>query len=186
MGISTKQLRYSGGILFSIGAICIITSWMMSYPLTFSAISTPTFFQFHPVLWPGIVFCLIGLFTIGLYSKHKVVLFLTGSSIPFILYSYKSFFSYLPSSDAGNVRALFEIVSSIGLDSSVDPYFQYPIYFLSNYVTENIVGWNMNTIALVSFFLYGVLIAMFLFLYIAKFQQKYHFYFQDLAEIVIE
>ena len=173
MRLSHKNLRFIGGILFFLGLIFIIYSWIQSYPLSYSAVQNPTFYQFHPVLWPGVVIALIGLFIISMNTKKSYLLFLLASITPLVLYSYKSFFSYLPSSDAGNVRALFDISTSIGLDSTVDPYFQYPIYFLSNIISDQIVGWNVNNIAMFTYFLYGVLIAMFLFLYLRKFSTNH-------------
>ena len=177
MNISTKQFKLIGGILFWIGLILIIYSWIQSFPLSYSPVPTPTFYQFYPSIWPGILLSLIGLLTVGLHTKKPIHLIVLSCTIPLILYAYKSFFSYLPSSDAGNVRALFEIVKTVGLDSSVDPYFQYPVYFLSNHVSDVIIDWSVNSIGLFTFFLYGILIAMFLFLYLRKFDKNHRLAF---------
>ena len=140
MNLSHLQLRNIGGILFFIGLICIFYSWFHSYPIHYSAVNIPIFFQFEPILLLGVVVSLVGLFIVGYASRKIVITFFSVACIPLVLYSYKSFFSYLPSSDAGNVRAMFEIVSLIGLDSTVEPYFQYPMYFiLNNYVYSRII-----------------------------------------------
>jgi hypothetical protein len=155
------------------GLICIISSWFYSYPIHFSEVDIPIFFQFEPIIWPGVVISLIGLFIVGYVSRKIVITFFSVACMPLVLYSYKTFFSYFPSSDAGNVRAMFEIVSLIGLDSTVEPYFQYPMYFILNNYVYTIIRWNVNNISMFFFFLYGVLISMFLFLYISKNTKKY-------------
>ena len=172
MKLSTTQLTFIGIIFLLLGLIFILTSWINSYPIYFSEIETPTLFQFYPTIWPGITLTILGLFIIGFFSKINILKIICISGIPVILYSYVSFFRYVPTSDAGNVRAMFEIFNALGADSAVEPYFQYPTYFTLNKITHSILGWDVNSIALFFFFVYGILISMFIFIYISNSTNK--------------
>ena len=162
MKLTTYQLTLIGTICFLIGFLLILLSWYFSYPIYFSEIQKPTFFQFYPTIWPGIVLSLIGLFILGYFSKTKFVKFLCISIIPPIYYSYVYYFQYVPTSDGGNVRAMYEIFHMVGANSAIEPYFQYPTFFNLNEVCSVVLGTNEYLIALFFFALYGILISMLL------------------------
>ena len=55
-----------------------------------------------------------------------------------------------------------------GIDSSVISYFQYPTYFTLNDVTARITGMDVNSIAMIFFALYGLLLGLYLYLFLFK------------------
>ena len=85
MNLSHLQLRNIGGILFFIGLICIFYSWFHSYPIYYSAVNIPIFFQFEPILWPGVVVSLVGLFIVGYVSRKIVIILILEAVLRFIL-----------------------------------------------------------------------------------------------------
>jgi len=172
MKISNFQLIMIGIICVLIGINLIVISWILSYPINFSDIDTPIFYQFFPSIWPGITVSLIGLFIIGYQSNKKIVKYACIASLPLIYYSFIYFFTYAPTSDSGNVRAMFEMFHKFGPNSNIEAYFQYPTYFNINEITHLILGIDVNFISLLFFALYGVLISMFIFIYLSQSKNK--------------
>lgn len=168
MKLTDSQLILTGIICFLIGLILILISWIFSFPIGFSEIEDPVFFQFFPTIWPGIVISLFGLFIVGYSSNKKITKFFCISLIPLIYYSYVFFFKYTPTADSGNVRAMFEVFHDLGANFQVESYFQYPTYFSVNEIFHVILGANVNFTAIFFFALYGVLISMFIFIYMSK------------------
>jgi hypothetical protein len=172
--MKSSTLVKIGGILFFIGLIFIIYSWNSSYPITISLIDENVFFKFFPTLWPGIIFSLIGLFFMGYFSKNEIMKVFCSSLFPLVLYIPAFFFSYIPSSDCGNARGMFQIFQKIGLNSQVIPYFEFPSYFSLNEIFHQVVGFDEKGVALVFFILYGVLLGLFLYLFFSKIKNEKH------------
>ncbi|MDH7506380.1 MAG: hypothetical protein QHH15_01130 [Candidatus Thermoplasmatota archaeon] len=154
-----------GTILFFIGLILIFISWIFTYPIYISKTNENSFTQFYPILWPGLVISLLGLFTILYYVKSKSIGALCCSLFPLFLYIPAFFFSYIPSSDCGFVRGSFQVFQKTGIDKNVIPYFEFPNYFTLNEIIHQIAGLNEKGIALISFVVYGVLLGLFLYLF---------------------
>jgi len=154
-----------GAIIFFIGLILIFISWIFTYPIYISEINEITFNQFYPILWPGIVISLLALFIILYYCKNKIIGAICCSLFPLFLSITAFFFSYIPSSDSGNVRGMFQIFHLTGINSQVIPYFEFPNYFSLNEIIHQVVGFNEKGVALISFILYGVLLGLFLYLF---------------------
>jgi len=157
-----------GGIFFFIGLILMIISWNYSYPITMPEVNEITFSQFHPFIWPGIILSLLGLFLTGYYSERKSIKAICASLFPIVLYVYVFFFSYIATSDSGGVKAMFEVFHHTGINPSVESYFYYPVYFTLNEMTSQILGIGANGLAVIFFTVFGVLISLYLYLFIFK------------------
>lgn len=127
-----------------------------------------TFTQFHPLIWPGLVLSLVGLFLTGYYSNKKIVKIVCTSFFPIILYSHTFFYSYLASSDSAGAKAMFEIFHHVGIKPEVASYFQYPTYFSLNEITSQILGLDVKGIAIIFFVLFGILLGSYLYLFLSK------------------
>jgi len=161
-----SQISCIGIILFFIGLILLLLSWHFSYPIHIVKVNILTFTQFSFLIWPGIIFSLIGLFLTAFYSTRKSIKAICISLFPIILYIYVFYFSYIPSSDSGGIKAMTEIFHQIGIDSSIVSYFQYPTFFSVNEITSQVAGLDINTTAIVFFTLYGMLLSLFVFLFL--------------------
>lgn len=154
-----------GAIFFFVGCIFILISWLFTYPVYISDINKITFSQFYPLLWPGIIISLLGIFLITYYSQSKIIKAFYCSIIPLILYIPDFFYFYLPSSDCGAVRGMFQIFQKTGLNLKVISYFEFPNYFSLNEIIRQMVGLDEKGIAFLSFALYGILLSLFLYLF---------------------
>jgi len=165
-----KEYRlYQIGILFFFfGVILLLLSWDLTYPIHMVKLDEITFTQFSFMIWPGILLSLIGLFLTGYYSKKKSIKAICASIFPLILYVYVFYFSNIPTADSGNVNSMFKIFHLVGIDSSVVPYFQYPTYFTLNEITSQMSGIYLNGIAVIFFALYGILLGLYLYLFLFK------------------
>jgi hypothetical protein len=146
----------------------MLISWHFTYPIDIPKLDEIIFTQFYPSIWPGMILSLLGLFLTGYYSKRKSVKIICASIFPMILYAYVFYFSYVPTSDSGSVKAMFEIFHYIGINPAVESYFHYPIFFTLNEMTSQMLGLNADNIAVIFFALFGVLIALYLYLFIFK------------------
>lgn len=161
-------LCFIGLIFFLIGLNLILLSWYFSYPVYMPEINNITYTQFFPAIWPGIILSLLGIFLAGYYSKSKGIKVICAAIFPIIFYVDRFFFSYIPSPDSGAVKAMFEVFHQVRIDSSVISYFQYPTYFTLNEITSQIINIKVNNIAIIFFALYGILIGIYLFLFLFK------------------
>lgn len=181
---STNWIKI-GAIFFVIGFILILISWIFTYPIYISNINEITFTQFYPILWPGIVICLLALFIILYYCKSKTIAAICCSVIPLFLYVFSFFFSYIPSSDSGAARGMFQVFYKTGLNSRVNPYFEFPNYFSLNEIIHQVVGFNEIGIALISFTLYGVLLGLFLYLFFFNLMKEQYIQFMPFLMVFI-
>lgn len=170
--MKTKSLKKISAILLFIGLILIIISWIYSYPIRLS--DNLTFYQFFPSLWPGIACMVISLFFLGYFSQKKFIQSICASLFPILLYIHFFFFSYAPSSDSGNVRGMFHVFQKTGIDPNVIPYFDFPIYFIHNKIQYLLLNINENGIAAVSILFYGVLLGLFLYLFLSDQKNKFN------------
>lgn len=170
--MKSTNLVKIGAIFFFIGFILILISWIFTYPIYLSGINEITFTQFYPVLWPGVVISLLSLFVILYYCKNKIIGALCCSLFPLFLYIPAFFFSYIPSSDCGNVRGMFQIFHKTGINSQLVSYFEFPNYFSLNEIIHQVVGFNEKNIALFSFVVYGVLLGLFLYLFFSNLKKE--------------
>lgn len=170
--MKSTNIRKIAAIFFFIGFILILISWLFSYPIHILDINQVTFNQFFPLLWPGIVFCLSALFLLMYYSKSKIIMAFCCSLFPLFLNIPAFFFSYIPSSDCGAARGMFQVFQKTGIDPEVIPYFEFPSYFSLNKIIHQTIGLNDKGIALISFTLYGVLLGLFLYLFFLKLNKK--------------
>jgi hypothetical protein len=154
-----------GAIFSFIGFIFILISWILSYPIEILGINKITFTQFYPILWPGIVFSLLGLFVVSYKSKNKIIGAFCCSLFPLVLNIPAFFFSYIATSDSGNAKAYFQIFHITGIDPKATPYFGFPSYFSLNEIIHQTINIDVKGIALLSFTLYGVLLGLFLYLF---------------------
>jgi len=166
--MKSHQLMRIGAILFFLGLIFLFIAWRFTYPIHITESNDITFTQFSVLVWPGLLFSLMGLFFVGYYSERKGIKAICASLFPVILYVYVFYFSYPPTSDSGAVKSMFEVFHHINADSSVIPYFQYPSYFTLNEITMQISGIYVNDVAHIFFALYGVLLGLFLYLFLFK------------------
>ena len=167
--MESQQRSRIGAILFFLGLIFLLVSWYYTYPIHMvNKVDELIFTQFFPLIWPGIFFSLIGLFLTGYYSTRKSIKAICASLFPIILYSYVFFYSYIPSSDSGYVKSMFEVFHLVGIDSSIVSYFQYPTYFTLNEITSQISGVYANGIATIFFALYGILLGLYLYIFLLK------------------
>lgn len=166
--MKSSHISCIGAILLCIGFILQLWSWHLSYPIYIPRLDEITFTQFYPLIWPGIALSLIGLFLTGYYSKRKSVKVACASLFPILIYSYALYFSFISSSDSGNVKGMFEIFHQTGINSGVVSYFQYPIYFTLNEMTDQILGVGVNGIAALFFILFGLLLGAYLYLFLTK------------------
>ena len=171
--MKNRDLIQIGGILFFIGIILIIVSWLYSYPIHQTSITDITFYQYYPSLWPGLVLSFIGLFLIAYYSKNNIVRAICSSIFPLLVYIYAFFFSYIPSSDCGAVRGMFEVFQKTKIDINAISYFQFPTFFSLNEIIHQIAGINEKDIALICFILYGFLLGLFLYLFFVELKNRY-------------
>lgn len=166
--MENKDYCKIGGIFFFLGFNLQLISWYHSFPIELTDINIVTFYQFNPLLWPGIAFSLIGLFLVGYYSKKKSIQAFCISLIPIMLFSYSFYFSYICSSDSGNAKAMFEIFHFEGINPSFVPYFQYPIKFCLDEISFQTFRVDINSIAIIFFALFGILLGLYLFLFLNK------------------
>jgi len=163
-----SQITYVGGIFFFVGLILMLISWHFTYPIHMPELDEIIFTQFYPFIWPGLVLSLMGLFLAGYYSKRKSVKAICASFFPVVLYAHSFYFSYIPTSDSGAVRAMFEVFHHTGINPAVESYFYYPIYFTLNEMTSQIFGLGADGLATIFFALFGVLLALYLYLFLFK------------------
>ncbi len=168
MKLENYQINYIGEILFLIGLILILISWYFTYPIGITEFNELLFTKFNHLIWPGMILSLLGLFLTGYYSSRKSVKIICLSIYPIILYVYVFYFSYIPTSDSGNLKAMFEIFHNTGINPTVESYFSYPMYFTLNEMTSQILEINVNNLALIFFTLIGILIALYIYLFIYK------------------
>ena len=166
MNLKHNQISYIGWITFFIGLILIMLSWHFTYPIFMPELNEITFNQFYPTIWPGIILSAIGLFIAGYYSKRKSIKIICVAIFPIIMVSITYFFSYLPTSDSAGIKAMFEVFHHTGLDSSVEPYFQFPTFFTLNEISSQILSLNAIGVGLIFFTLFGVLISIYIFLFL--------------------
>jgi len=159
-----KNIIQIGGILFFIGCIFILISWLFTYPVYTSDINQITFSQFFPLLWLGIAISLLSVFLITYYCQSKIVKALFCSTIPLILYIPAFFYSYLSGPDSGAVRGMFLIFQKTGINPKIINYFEFPNFFSLNEIIRQTVGINEKGIAFLSFAVYGILLSLFLYL----------------------
>lgn len=174
MKMKDRNTIQIGGILFFIGIILIIISWHYSYPISISSINEVTFSQFSPLLWPGIIFSLLGLFFVGFYCKSKILKASCSSLFPLLLYIPSYFYSYISSSDCGASRGGFQIFHIVGINSDIIPYFEFPASFSLNEIIHQFTALDEKGIAFISFTLYGILLGLFLFLFFLNFKERHH------------
>lgn len=154
-----------GGAIFFIGCIFILISWLYTYPVYMSDVNQVTFFQFFPLLWPGIALCLMGIFIVTYSSKNKIIQAIMCSFIPILLEIHVYFYTYLPSSDSGAARGMFHIFQQTGLNFEPISYFEFPNYFILNEILRLLTNLDEKGIAFISFSLYGILLSLILFLF---------------------
>jgi hypothetical protein len=181
--MKNKNIIQIGVLFFLIGVILITISWHYTYPIHISKINETYFSQFYPSLWPGIIFSLIGIFLVGYYSKNRFIQVVSCCLSPILLYITPFFYSYISSSDSGNVRSMFLVFQKLSMNPHIESYFnfpgyvsyfEFPTYFVSNEILNQTVGVNEKGVALISLILYGILLALFLYLIFAKLiDQKY-------------
>src|SRR4030042_1928879 len=166
--MKSHQISLIGAIFFFLGLPLLILSWYNSYPIHIGTLDELTFSQFSPLIWPGIFLTSFGLFIAGYFSPRNSVKAICASIFPFSIYSYILYFNGTATSDIGNVKSMFDVFHFTGIDSSVISYFQYPTYFTFNEVTSRITGMDANSIAMIFFALYGVLLGLYLYLFLFK------------------
>jgi len=184
MNLKQNHLSYIGGIFFFIGLILILLSWHFTYPVYMPELDELTFTQFYPSIWPGIMLSTIGLFLAGYYSKRKSVQVSCIAVFPLILTSCSYFFSYIPTSDSAAVKAMYEIFHQAGPNTVVEPYFQFPTYFTLNEVTGQTLGLNATGLAIIFYAFFGILIAVYLFLFLRKISEKHSYQIAFLATLL--
>lgn len=166
--MKSHQISLLGGICFFLGLPLLIISWYNSYPISIGGLDDITFSQFSPLIWPGILLTSIGLFLAGYFSSSNTIKALCASIFPVSIYSYVLYFNGTATSDIGNVKSMFDVFHYTGIDSSVVSYFQYPTYFTFNEVLARITGMDSNSIAMILFALFGVLLGLYLYLFLFK------------------
>ena len=162
------QISHIGAIFFFLGVSFLLLSWYFTYPINMTKYDEILFPQFSLLMWPGILLSLIGLFLTGYYSKRNSIKAICALLFPLIIYSYSFYFYSLPTADSGNVKSMFEIFHLVGINSSVVPYFQYPVYFTLNEITSQISGIDVNGISTFFYALYGMLFSLYLYLFLFK------------------
>jgi len=182
--MKNKNIIQISSIIFFIGIILIIISWYYSYPIYMSSVNDLTFSQFFPLLWPGIIFSLIGIFLVGYYSRNKILHILCCFLCPILLYITTFFFSYIASSDCGTAKSNFFVFQKVGIDPHVVTYFEFPNYFILNDILHQAVGFDVKGVAFISFSLYGILIALFLYLIYSKLMEKNYQHLSFLLVII--
>ena len=172
MKLLRNQISYIGGILFFIGLILILISWYFTYPIEMPELNEITFTQFYPTIWPGMILSIIGLFLAGYYSRRKSIRICCVAAFPILLFSHIYFFSYISTSDSAGVKAMFEVFHNTGINISVEPYFQFPVYFTLNDITGQTLNLNVTGIALIFFAFFGILIAIYLYFYLKSISEN--------------
>ncbi|MBN2065641.1 MAG: hypothetical protein JW771_02410 [Candidatus Thermoplasmatota archaeon] len=177
--MNRSNIVYIGGIFFFVGLLFLLISWHFTYPISMPDFDDIIFSQFHPMIWPGILFSLMGLFVTGYFTTRKSVRVICASLFPIVLYAYVFYFSYVPTSDSGGVKAMFEVFHHTGINSAVESYFHYPIFFTLNEMTSQLLGLTASGLAALFFALFGILIACYLYLFIFKITEHgiYHIAF---------
>jgi hypothetical protein len=166
--MKNRNIIQIGGLFFLVGFILITVSWYYAYPIHISPIKEVTFSQFFPSLWPGIIFSLIGIFLMGYYSRNKIIQVVFCCISPLLFYITTFFYSYLASSDCGAARSMFLIFRKVGVSPHVVSYFEFPNFFVLNEMLHQTIGVDEKGVALISFTLYGILLALFLYLIFLK------------------
>jgi hypothetical protein len=157
-----------GKLGFFLGLIFLIISWAFTYPISLSKPVELILYQFPLLTWLGESLLLIGVFLIGFYSTNKNTKIICASIFPIILYSYTYFFPFTPTSDSGNIKASFEVMEKIGLNTSVYDYFEYPISFIYMEIFYLLTNLGLNLLTQIIFTLYGILLGLFLYLILLK------------------
>jgi len=108
------------------------------------------------------------LFVTGYFSPRNSVKALCAAIFPVSLFSYVLYFNGTATSDIGNAKSMFDVFHAIGIDPSKISYFNYPAYFSFNEATAQLTGMDANSIAMVFFALFGVLLGLFSYLFLFR------------------
>jgi hypothetical protein len=157
-----------GAILFFLGMPLLILSWYNSYPIRIGSLDSLTFTQFSPLIWPGILLTSFGLFVTGYFSPRNSVKALCAAIFPVSVFSYVLFFNGTATSDIGNAKSMFDVFHAIGINPSEIRYFHFPAYFTFNEATAQLTGMDANSIAMIFFGLFGVLLGLFSYLFLFR------------------
>jgi len=171
--MKTRETSQMGLIILFLGLILLMISWNLSYPIEIPEdLNAKTFTQFQILIWPGIILSIIGLFLAGYYTNRKSIRIICVSLFPIILYSYALFFYYLPTSDSGAVKAMFEIFHQTGINPAAEPYFHYPVFFSLSEMTGQVLGFDAEGVGVLLFTIFGILIALYLFIFLSKINKQ--------------
>jgi hypothetical protein len=171
--MKSYQISLIGAIFFFLGLPLLIVSWYNSYPILIGGLNETTFSQFSPLIWPGIFLTSFGLFLTGYFSPRNSVKAACAAIFPISVYAYVLYFNGTATSDIGNVKSMFDVFHFTGIDSSVISYFQYPTYFTFNEVIARLTGMDANSIAMILFTVFGALLGLYLYLFLAKVTNVY-------------
>ncbi len=177
--MKAHQISLMGAILFFLGLPLLILSWYNTYPIHIGTLDSLTFTQFSPLIWPGIIMTSLGLFITGYFSPRNSVKALCAAIFPVSLYSYVLYFNGTATSDIGNAKSMFDVFHMIGINPSYNVvsgssssqafyYFNYPSFFTFNEATAQLTGMDANSIAMVLFALFGVLLGLFSYLFLFR------------------
>ena len=112
------HLSRIGGIIFFIGLILILLSWNETYPVYMPEYNELIITQFPLFFWTGIILSFLGLFLAGYYSKTIHVKVICVILFLIILYYYVFYFIYIPTSDIGGLKSMFEVFHQVGINSA--------------------------------------------------------------------
>jgi hypothetical protein len=154
-------------IILLAGMTCVALGWYQTYPLPAPMPGQYAIDKISLLVWPGLSLVFAALYLIS-RSAGKRTQFACAVLFSFFAYVYYLFFPLLPGSDDTYFRALTKLFSTVGVDPTVQQYFQWPSFFILNNALCYVLGLDVERVSILVFLVTGVLLSSSLFIFFSK------------------
>jgi len=162
-GASNKILY----IVLAIGLYIFGYSWVESYPVSFESPHLFIFNNFSPFYWISIVLISGSIYLIVINTNNNNIKWILSSLTFLLIYSNAYFHYVVPGSDTNSFMGLTDnllINGDISI-TKVQSYYQWPLFFIINALTTNVINVNLNTSTHIIFFIMSLTISTAIYLY---------------------
>jgi len=156
-------------IPFFAGLSLMIYSWWLSYPLSITSASDVIFNHVNFLYWVSLPLLMCSMFLMAVTTKNSILKWLLAIGIVLTIYSIFYFYTNLPTADSEYFRGLSEYLATTkNLDASQSNhvYYQWPSFFILNYVGTLLSGVSLANFEFILFSLIGFLLTTSLYVYL--------------------